>query len=727
MTAFTPLAEEPRWVAWRNERRGGKATKVPHDPKGGRAKADDPTTWGTRSEAEAKAAEIVKEQGGGVGIELGDLGGDLYLAGADLDSCIGPDRSLAPWAEVILAELDTYAETSPSGTGIKAYFYCANEHVRRFLELLGVTDQDQWGVKRSVGEGGRDHGPAVEIYFSHRYFAVTEQLFPGKPDRIALLDLPIFERLAKLIPPARSGPGGGDTSRSAKAFREGARLRREGRTFEEICEALRRHSDPDIRAWCREKGEANGMRELRRIWERAAPPPAPDGDGVSLADFYAHMPTHEYIFVPSRELWPASSVNGRFAPIPVCDAAGKPARGDNGRPLTLSPSRWLDQNRPVEQMTWAPGLPMIIHDRLISEGGWFDRPGVSCFNLFRPPTLVRGDPKKVRPWISHLRKIYPDDAKRIICWFAQRVQRPEEKINHALVLGGDEGIGKDSLLEPVRRAVGPWNCREISPPDVFGQFNGFRKSVVLHISEASDLGEFDRFKFCESTKILIAAPPDVLSVNEKHRPVYYVPNCCGVIITTNHRTDSLYLAASDRRHFMCWSPRVKDDFKQTYWDKLWRWYDNGGDQNVFAYLAQFDISAFDPKAPPPRTPTFWAIINSNRPPEDAELADALDLLNNPDAVTLAMIVDRASHELVEWLKDRKNRRIIPHRLENCGYVPVRNPDAGDGMWKIGSRRLSIYAKRLLPLRDQIEAVKKLIETQNERRDVKIAYLSDPRP
>jgi hypothetical protein len=30
---------------------------------------------------------------------------------------------------------------------------------------------------------------------------------------------------------------------------------------------------------------------------------------------------------------------------------------------------------------------------------------------------------------------------------------------------------------------------------------------------------------------------------------------------------------------------------------------------------------------------------------------------------------------VDWLKERKNRRIIPHRFETVGYVPVRNKDA----------------------------------------------------
>ena len=66
-------------------------------------------------------------------------------------------------------------------------------------------------------------------------------------------------------------------------------------------------------------------------------------------------------------------------------------------------------------------------------------------------------PRKAEPWIDHVRKVFPDDADHIIRWLAHRVQRPQEKINHALVLGGAQGIGKDTLLEPVKHAVGPWN------------------------------------------------------------------------------------------------------------------------------------------------------------------------------------------------------------------------------------------------------------------------------
>src|SRR6516162_11447713 len=123
MSVFDLFENEQRWIAWRNEKRGGKLTKVPYGAGGNPAKANDPATWLTRGEAVALAKRIANGLGGGIGLELGDLGADLYIVGFDLDSCIDKNRSLTLWAKEILSELDTYAEASPSGTGVKAFFY----------------------------------------------------------------------------------------------------------------------------------------------------------------------------------------------------------------------------------------------------------------------------------------------------------------------------------------------------------------------------------------------------------------------------------------------------------------------------------------------------------------------------------------------------------------------------------------------------------------------------
>jgi hypothetical protein len=432
-------------------------------------------------------------------------------------------------------------------------------------------------------------------------------------------------------------------------------------------------------------------------------------DTISRDDFYAHMVSHKYMYEPARTLWPAASVNARLPAVTIIKADGQPVLNDKGKPLTMAPAAWLDEHRPVEQMTWAPGAPLIIRDRLILDGGWIEHSGASVFNLYRAPEVQPGDPVLAKKWLEHVRYVYPEEADRIIKWLAHRVQRPEEKVNHALVLGGSQGVGKDSLLEPAKYGVGPWNFAEVSPQQVLGRFNGFLKSVILRVSEARDLGELNRFSFYDHMKSLIAAPPDTLRVDEKNTPEYVIPNCCGVIITTNHKADGIYLSPDDRRHFVAWSPRQKEDerFQNGYWQDLWSYYHSGGLSHVAAYLRSLDISDFDPKAPPAKTAAFWSIVDSNRASEESELADAIDQLGNPNALTSLQLQGKAvGTSLYEWLADRKNRRTIPYRLEQCGYVPVRNPDANDGLWKISKKRQAVYAKAALPLRDQIDAARR---------------------
>jgi hypothetical protein len=291
-----------------------------------------------------------------------------------------------------------------------------------------------------------------------------------------------------------------------------------------------------------------------------------------------------------------------------------------------------------------------------------------------------------------------------------RAARPEPgvKINHALVLGGKQGIGKDTIIEPVKQAIGPWNFQEVAPGAMLGRFNGFVKSVILRISEARDLGEMDRFAFYDHTKVYTAAPPDVLRCDEKNIREHYVLNVCGVIITTNHKSDGIYLPADDRRHFVAWSDADRSEFDEGYWRKLWQWYQAGGIENVGAYLRELDLSGFDPKAPPPKQDAFWHIVNAARLAEETELADVLERMGSPDAFTIEQLTRQADvdhAEFAEWLKDRKNRRHIPYRLEDAAYEPYRNRDAKDGLWKVGGKRSVIYVHRDLSIHDRAKAVR----------------------
>ena len=141
------LAERPIWVAWAPGRRGPgeTVTKVPYSPQGGKARADDPATWGTRAAAEACAARLPKPYGaGGVGLELTDLGNGLTLGGIDLDTCRTDDGTLAPWASEVVERFATYTEISPSGTGVKLFLAFDAVNLTSFRTAMGTPHGKSW-------------------------------------------------------------------------------------------------------------------------------------------------------------------------------------------------------------------------------------------------------------------------------------------------------------------------------------------------------------------------------------------------------------------------------------------------------------------------------------------------------------------------------------------------------------------------------------------------------
>ncbi len=149
------LREPTQWVCWAYVERNGKSAKCPISPtKGGSASSTDPATWGTFKQAVAAWQRCPDVEGVGFVFTPADP-----FAGIDLDKCIDvASGRTKPWALPIVRQLDSYAETSPSGTGVKV-FVRARKKGRR--------------CKTSYEDG------AVEMYDRGRFFTVTGMRFPG--------------------------------------------------------------------------------------------------------------------------------------------------------------------------------------------------------------------------------------------------------------------------------------------------------------------------------------------------------------------------------------------------------------------------------------------------------------------------------------------------------------------------------------------------------------------
>ena len=137
------------WVCWG---KAGADDKIPFQPNGRPAKANDPQTWHSFDEC-GEAVQAGKFQG--VGLELGS-----GLVGIDLDHCI-EDGQIAPAALRIVEQVGSYTEVSPSGRG---------------LHILVEADFKGRGARGNVD------GQPVEIYSSNRYFRMTGEALPGHDD-----------------------------------------------------------------------------------------------------------------------------------------------------------------------------------------------------------------------------------------------------------------------------------------------------------------------------------------------------------------------------------------------------------------------------------------------------------------------------------------------------------------------------------------------------------------
>jgi hypothetical protein len=213
-----------------------------------------------------------------------------------------------------------------------------------------------------------------------------------------------------------------------------------------------------------------------RTWERAS------GSGIQLSDFWAYMPMHNYIYAPTRALWPAGSINSRIPPV------------KSGANDEIEASSWIDKNRPVEQMTWVPGLPESSRTGYSTKAGGSTGPAFAAStNTSRRQSFqaMRIAPIVGLPICGSSIPTTPNTS------LAGSRIASSGRTRRSIMLSCSAAApvsARIPLLEPVKHAIGPWNFQEALPAQVLGRFNGFLKSVILRINEAHDLGEFDRFR-----------------------------------------------------------------------------------------------------------------------------------------------------------------------------------------------------------------------------------------
>nr|WP_294556277.1 DUF3987 domain-containing protein [uncultured Rhodopila sp.] len=210
----------------------------------------------------------MSESPGGIGLVLGTWSDGYCVGGVDLDACRDPETgTLAPWAQKVLALIDTYSEVSPSGTGVKAFFQILPDAVDA-LRASGLLEPTGFGRSFKRGTGG-DHPPAIEVHLGGRYYTVTRDRLPDFPADLRCVPTETLRDLLGEIGLqfAKNDGDGSRPDRSARAFRLAREMRAAGKSQAEFETHL--DADPELAAWKAEKGLPDNKRELCRAWNRS--------------------------------------------------------------------------------------------------------------------------------------------------------------------------------------------------------------------------------------------------------------------------------------------------------------------------------------------------------------------------------------------------------------------------------------------------------------------------
>lgn len=141
------LRNVPQWILWKFETVNGRKTKVPYQPNGEMAQANNRRTWSTFATA---TKFYLNGDFDGIGFVFSRQ--DNYI-GIDIDGCV-VDGQINSFAESIVEQLDSYTEFSPSGNGLH-------------IIIRGSLPQSVLGT----GRKNTKHG--LEIYSYGRFFTFT--------------------------------------------------------------------------------------------------------------------------------------------------------------------------------------------------------------------------------------------------------------------------------------------------------------------------------------------------------------------------------------------------------------------------------------------------------------------------------------------------------------------------------------------------------------------------
>ena len=379
---------------------------------------------------------------------------------------------------------------------------------------------------------------------------------------------------------------------------------------------------------------------------------------------FAYVTTDDaYFDLDTRKEIPRTTFNALYRHTPCVSI-------HNGRKVEASVSfdegREANGAKTLAAITYAAGDPVLVQ----RGADWFG-------NRWRDarPALAGLPPRDIKPWTEHCEQLVPIAVEREHCYdlMAYRLQHPEGKINHAVLHGGREGCGKDSMWAPLLWAVcGPQGTnRGIMDNDTISSQWGYQlESEILVINELREPDASQRRAFANKLKPIIATPPEYLPINRKGLHPYMMVNRILVLAFSNDPSP-VSLSSQDRRWFCVWShsPRLAPPDAT----RLWAWYAAGGFSAVADWLAARDLSAFNPKSAPIETEFRLNLVEHGMSAAESVL---VEMMRNRKGEFARGVIGGPFHDLCNKVNaDMPPGTKVPqaalfHALQEAGWIDI---------------------------------------------------------
>ncbi len=563
------LRSQPHWVVWRFEERrdlqtsAQKPTKVPYRADGqGRATTDDLATWTT---FDAALAAYRAGSYDGIGFVLTP---ECGMVGTDFDACRDAlTGAIDPAALTDVHRLDSYAEISPSGTGLRAFV---------FGTLPGGKGRNWRAIK-------------VEAYDRGRFLTVTGQRLDGTPETIErrqpMIAALYAEWEARTRQAKAAGGIGGRAKREAPlsddALIERAHHAKNGEKFRALwtgdASGYPSDSEADLALcsllafWC--DGDADRIDRLFRLsglyrdkWDRAD-----YREATICRALEAQAPHVEWDAHQAGRSVIAETIQRDGRTKALADTIGAETRfaTDAGRLLyrytngVYRPDGEAHVRRRVKALLEAWGLAKewtptradaVVEYLTVDAPRLWERPPIDRLNVVNGIITLDGntfdllphspdflssvqipvsyDPYATCPaWDRFIAEVFPEDAHTVAFELVAYGMTPDAPSQTAILLTGEGANGKSTFLRAVIALLGSGNCAGHS----LHRLEGDRFAVAGLVGKLANICADLPSRDLEQTSIFKAITGgDMVMAERKFREAFEFRPFCKLLFSANH-------------------------------------------------------------------------------------------------------------------------------------------------------------------------------------------------